>query len=115
MPWTEPLATDELQRCIRDLVALSTLPAAWQNYDMRQIGSSIVAALISMLDADFFFISLPDHDNQFITELTRSSPKLDPGAIKHVRSLLQQEKATLSSGQAFVIADGSGGSDLHVI
>ncbi|MEA2963151.1 MAG: hypothetical protein QOI46_3249, partial [Alphaproteobacteria bacterium] len=40
MPWTEPLATDELQRCIRDLVALSTLPAAWQNNDMPQIGSS---------------------------------------------------------------------------
>jgi PAS domain S-box-containing protein len=116
MPWTDPRAnSSDLKRCIRDLVALSTLPAAWQNYDMRQIGSSIVAALISMLDADFVFIALPDHDNQFITELTRSSPKLDPADLKHVRSLLQQEKATLSSGQAFVIADASGGSDLHVI
>jgi PAS domain S-box-containing protein len=116
MLWTDPLAnSSDLKRCIRDLVALSTLPAAWQNYDIRQIGSSIVAALISMLDADFVFIALPDHDNQFITELTRSSPKLDPADLQHVRSLLQQEKATLSSGQAFVIADGSGGSDLHVI
>ena len=43
MLWTEPLASsDELRRCIRDLVALSTLPAGWQNYDMRQIGGSIV-------------------------------------------------------------------------
>ena len=79
MPWTDPRAnSSDLKRCIRDLVALSTLPAAWQNYDMPQIGSSIVAALISMLDADFVFIALPDHDNQFITELTRNSPKLDP-------------------------------------
>jgi hypothetical protein len=42
MPWADPLAnSSDLKRCIRDLVAL---PAAWQNYDMRQIGSSIVAA-----------------------------------------------------------------------
>ena len=67
---------DELRRCIRDLVALSTLPAAWQKYDMRQIGDSIVAALISMLDADFVFVMhFPASGDQFITELARSSPR----------------------------------------
>src|SRR5258708_25635210 len=76
MPWTEQLANpDELRRCIRDLVALSTLPAAWQNYDMRQIGDSVVAALVSMLDADFVFIVLPSHRNQ-LHELIRSDPTL---------------------------------------
>src|SRR6266404_4100744 len=74
MPWTEQLANpDELRRCISDLVALSTLPAAWRNYDMRQIGDSIVAALVSMLDADFVFIALPSHGNQ-LNELIRSDP-----------------------------------------
>ena len=72
MPWTEQLASsDELRRFIRDLVALSTLPAAWRNYDMRQIGDSIVAALISMLAADFVFIALPRRGDQ-VTELVRS-------------------------------------------
>src|SRR6266576_1022113 len=93
MPWTEPLAnSSELRRCIRDLVALSTLPAGWQNYDMRQIGSSIVAALISMLDADFVFIALPGHGNQFVTEPARSSPKLDPANLQRVQKKLQQER-----------------------
>ena len=74
MPWTEPLASsDELRRCIRDLIALSALPAGWQNYDMRQIGGSIVAALVSMLDTDFVFIALPDQGDQIITELARGS------------------------------------------
>ncbi len=115
MPWTEPLAnSDELKRCIRDLVALSMLPAAWQNYDMRQIGSSIVAALIAMLDADFVFIALPGDGNQVITELARRNPKLDPANLKQVRTRLQHEKTTLGSGQEFVIADTSGGSELHV-
>ena len=87
MPWTEPLAgSNELRRCIRDLVALSTLPAGWQNYDMRQIGSSIVAALISMLEADFVFIALPGQGNQIITELSRSN--LTPASLNHVRTML---------------------------
>ena len=116
MPSTDPIANSrELKRCIRDLVALSTLPAAWQNYDMRQIGSSLVAALISMLDADFVFIVIPGHDNQLITELARSSPKLDPADLNHVRSLLEQDKATLRSSQAFTVGGASRGSDLHVM
>jgi PAS domain S-box-containing protein len=116
MPWTEPIAnSNELQRCIRDLIALSTLPAAWQNYDMRQIGSSIVAALTSMLDADFVFIALPGHGNPLIAELARSNPKLNPANLRRVRMMLQRAKATLGSAQEFVVADASGGGDLHVI
>src|SRR3981189_1675614 len=111
MPWTEPV--NELRRCIRDLVALSTLPAGWRNCDMRQIGSSIVAALISMLDADFVFIALPGHGTQPITELARSS--LTPESLNHVRTMLQRENATLGSEQEFIFTDASGDHDLHVV
>ncbi|MCS3928836.1 signal transduction histidine kinase [Bradyrhizobium elkanii] len=115
MPWTEPASSSsELRRCIRDLVALSTLSAGWQNYDMRQIGASVVAALISMLDADFVFIALPGPGNQSVTELTRSSPKLDPANLQRVQEKLQ-ERATLGSGREFTVADISGGSDLRVM
>src|SRR3979411_3255916 len=116
MPWTEPLASfGELRRCIRDLVALSTLPAGWQNCDMRQIGSSVVAALISMLDADFVFIALPGDGNQLIPELTRTASKLNPASLKRVRAMLPREKAALDSRQEFIITDASGGRDLHVM
>src|SRR3984893_14098408 len=114
MPWTEPLASsDELRRCIRDLVALSTLPAGWHNYDMRQIGSSIVAALISMLDADFVFIALPGQANQLITELARSN--LTPESLNHVRAMLQRENAALGNEQEFIFSEASGERDLHVV
>jgi PAS domain S-box-containing protein len=114
MPWTEQLATsDELRRCIRDLVALSTLPAAWQNYDMRQIGSSIVAALASMLDADFVFMALAGQDNQLITE--QACGNLTPEDLNHVRTLLQRENAVLGSGQEFILADAFHGRDLHAV
>jgi PAS domain S-box-containing protein len=114
MAWTEARASStELQRCIRDLVALSTLPAAWQNYDIRQIGSSIVAALVSMLDADFVFIALPGPGNQSITELTRNKSKLSPADLRRVRTRLHREKPM--HGQEIVIAGVSGSSDLHVM
>jgi hypothetical protein len=114
MPWTEPLADpDDLRHCIRDLVALSTLPAAWRNYDVRQIGDSIVAALITMLAADFIFMALPSHGDQF-TELVRSDPTLTPASLDHVRAILQREKATLGGEQEFIVADASSGRNLHV-
>jgi PAS domain S-box-containing protein len=116
MAWTESRAdSSELQRCIRDLIALSTLPATWQNYDIRQIGSSIVAALISMLDADFVFITLPGPGNQSITELPCNNPKLGPADLRRVRTGLQRKKTTLGCGQEIVIAGVSGDSDLHVM
>lgn len=114
MPWTEqPASSDELRRFIRDLVALSTLPAAWRNYDMRQIGDSIVADLISMLAADFVFIALPRHGDQ-VTELVRSDPQLNPASLDHVRAILRHENGTLSGEQEFIVPDASGGRNLHV-
>jgi signal transduction histidine kinase len=114
MPWTEPFADpDDLRCCIRDLAALSTLPAAWRNYEMRQIGDSIVAALITMLAADFVFMALPIHGDQF-TELARSDPTLTPASLDHVRAILQREKATLSGEQEFIVANASSGRNLHV-
>ncbi len=110
MPWTEPLASSS---CIRDLVALSTLPAGWQNYDMRQIGSSIVAALISMLDADVVFIAQPGQGNQPLTEVSRS--KLSPEILDHVWTMLERENAVRGSGLEFILANASGGRDLHIV
>ncbi|MDB5581443.1 MAG: domain S-box-containing protein [Bradyrhizobium sp.] len=112
MPWTEPSEnSNELRRCIRDLVALSTLPAGWQNCDMRQICDSMVAALISLLDADFVLIALSGEGSQLISDLARS--KLTPESLKHVRTMLRRKSALLGSEQKFVFGDAAGG-DLHV-
>src|SRR4051794_23834078 len=60
MPWVEALTDlNELRRCVRDLAALSRLPAAWTNYSLSQIADSVAAALLSRLDADFVYIALP--------------------------------------------------------
>lgn len=70
-PWIEALSDpQELRRCLRDLIALSALPAIWKTYDPQQIADSLGAALISMLDADFTYLMLPGQRDQPLVEVT---------------------------------------------
>jgi PAS domain-containing protein len=73
MPWVEAISDPkELRRCIRDLVALSTLPAAWKTDDPRQIADSVAQTLLSMLRAEFVHIALPELRGEPVVELTRT-------------------------------------------
>jgi hypothetical protein len=58
----------ELQRCIRDLVALSTLHAVWTSYGPQQIADSVATALVSMLSADFVYVVLPEERGQSLID-----------------------------------------------
>ncbi len=74
MPWVDELsAPRELRRCIRDLVALSTLPAIWHNYNLRQIADSVAAALLSMLDADVVYVSAPGLREEGAADISRTN------------------------------------------
>jgi hypothetical protein len=48
----------QLRRCIRDLVALSALPAIWRDHDARQICEGLAETLVDMLDLEFVFVSV---------------------------------------------------------
>lgn len=79
MPWVDELsAPRQLRRCIRDLVALSTLPAIWHDYDLRQIADSVAAALLSMLDADVIHVSVPGLRDGGAADVIRTNPRV-PG------------------------------------
>ena len=65
MPLTGVLDSQELRHSIRDLVALSTLPAIWKAYDPQQIADSVAAALLTMLDSEIVCVSLPSEREEF--------------------------------------------------
>jgi PAS domain S-box-containing protein len=114
MPWVEQLADpQELRRCIRDLVALSTLPAIWKNYDPHQIADSVTAALVSMLGADVVHIALPGTLDEPRIEVTHTGRKASPASTHAIQAVLR--RASLGrSEQTAVIADPSGNGQMRV-
>ena len=60
MPAVEAIGEDpqELRRSLRDLVAVSMLPAIWRNYDAREIAESVTEVLIRMLGLEFACMSV---------------------------------------------------------
>jgi PAS domain S-box-containing protein len=89
MPWIEALSdSQELRHCIRDLVALSTLPAIWQTYGPDQIAESLAAALVSMLDSEFVYIALPGGLDEQPIRVARTAHGIAPGAAEAIHEAL---------------------------
>ena len=57
----EPLSdeTRSLRRSMRDLVALSALPAVWAGYQPRQVAEGLADVLLKTLRLDLVYIRLP--------------------------------------------------------
>jgi PAS domain S-box-containing protein len=88
MPWVEALSDlPELRRCIRDLVALSTLPAIWTSYNPRQIADSMAAALLSMLAGDFVHITLPSDNGEPPVETIHVKTSIGSDAEKMILAI----------------------------
>lgn len=94
MPWIEALTdVNDLRRCIRDLVAISTLPAIWKDDDPYQIADGVAAALRSMLDLELVHISMRKGVDDPPIEITHTSNPQNYSALAEIR-------AALSSGNA---------------
>ena len=59
-----------LRRALRDLVALSTIPAAWVGRAPSAIASGLAEVLVELLDLDFVFVRLRDPEGGASFEAT---------------------------------------------
>jgi PAS domain S-box-containing protein len=115
MPWVEKLSDlDELRRCVRDLVTLATLPAIWRNYNPQQIADSAASALLSLLNAEFIYVSLADSQDEPIVEVTRIGDKLPAGSASKIDNALRLFWLG-RSGQTTSIANPSGEGNLRFV
>jgi PAS domain S-box-containing protein len=90
MPWADKLShPQDLRDYVRDLIALSTLPAIWRDYEPQQIADSVAAALLSMLGADFVYVTLPGVRNDPSVEITRASRRMTARFVSAVESILR--------------------------
>lgn len=115
MPWVEALSgPDELRRCIRDLVALSTLPAIWKDYDSNQIADSVAAALVAMVNADFIYLFIPDRRGEPKVELLRAGVTTSPESLESIRAVLRKELPTRAGRRQLTIPNPSGKGSLRL-
>ena len=88
----------ELRRCIRDLTALSALPAIWRAYDAHQIAESAAAAMLSIIDCEFVHVSLPDKE----IEVARVGRGVDPDSAPVIAATLGERLARQPDGQTVI-------------
>src|SRR5437868_9324950 len=65
--------TSRLRRAIRDLVALSTVPAAWVGREPAAIVAGLADVLVNSLHLDFAFVRLCDPSGGPAVEIARGS------------------------------------------
>jgi signal transduction histidine kinase len=66
----------DLRRCVRDLVALSALPAVWVSYDTGRVAESLADVLLGMLQLDFVYVCVKSHTPDEPLEVARTEEGL---------------------------------------
>jgi PAS domain S-box-containing protein len=75
--------TQSLRHCVRDLVALSTLPAVWENAGPLGIGRGLAEILLRILAADFVYVRLEGRDGGAPLEAMRTRQRAETEARAH--------------------------------
>lgn len=115
MPWVEDLSDPHaLRRCIRDLVALATLPAIWRDFDSLQIVDSVSAALLSMLSADFVHVEVPAQQGEGTIEATHVGGAVPRGSLGSIRATLRVALPRRTSEQILSIRDPLGSGTMRI-
>jgi signal transduction histidine kinase len=95
-----------LQAVLRDLVALSAIPAAWVGREPPAVATGLADALVELLQLDFAFVRLSDPGGAGAVGVTRGS------AWKSFPEWLERQAATdLQFPAKAVVADVGDGSE----
>jgi PAS domain S-box-containing protein len=100
-----------LRRGMRDLVALSTLPAVWIGLDPSGIAGSLADVLLTCLAVDFVYIRLRDARGDALVDLVRSNGSA--GSTEAVRAAFASLFDAVPAGFPATIS-GPGGDEIHV-
>jgi PAS domain S-box-containing protein len=91
-PTTDPMSPDpnrngaQLQKALRDLIALSAVPSLWVGREPRAIAADLVDLLVALLNLDFAFVRLSDSDGSDAVEIERGTAP--PALLERLRYYL---------------------------
>ena len=97
-----PEKPEELRRCLRDLVALSSLPIIWIGANAEQIANALTQLIVSILDVEFAWVTINEpavnsfqaHNRATETGFVPRTPKSDwvkPNARFTTNAQLQRQ------------------------
>jgi DNA-binding CsgD family transcriptional regulator len=115
MLWTDDtFDPQDLRTYIRDLIALSALPAIWKDYQPQQIAESVAGALLAVLSADLVYVSLPGASDHQSVEVIRVGSQMTPTLVSAAETVLRRGETGRVEQEAS-IADPAGKGQLRVI
>src|SRR3954453_18573492 len=90
--------TRTLRRTMRDLVALSALPAVWAGYQPRQVVEGLADVLLSTLRLDLVYLRLPGQSEGQEIEVARTAGR--PTTTDETRNIGRALAPCLDGGTA---------------
>jgi len=118
MPVTETATREvqQLRRCVRDLVALSSFPAVWVGYDPRQIAESLADGLRHMLNLDLIYLAVRDRAERIGVEVARTPEGPAPAdRVQEIRRALDPWLKPDSPGRPSSIPDPIGNGAVPIV
>jgi signal transduction histidine kinase len=106
MPAREPHSEAlKLRRCVRDLVALSALPAMWKGYEPGRIAESAASALVSMLDAEFVYVGLSSERDGNEAEVVKMAAPVEATRLREIAAAVKLEIRDAGGRETMTIAN----------
>ncbi len=106
---------DELRHTLRDLLAVSTLPAIWTGHDARQVAESVTEVLVGMLGLDFAYLWLRLPGDAAAIDAARAATVAGAEATPVLRQALADRLGKPPPGETVLIADPFGNGRLRVL
>ena len=95
----------ELRRCIRDLVALSALPAMWKGYEPGRIAKSAASALVSMLGAEFVYVGLSSERDDDGVDVVKMASPVEATLLREIAAAVKLEIRDAGGRETMTIAN----------
>ena len=103
----EPDDVRSLRRGMRDLVALSTLPAVWGDFGPDQLAESLADVLVGMVDLDLLLVRVPLSLRQPPYDAVRTRTD-GPYTSEQVRTIAEMLPVDLGGTRTHSLAVGGG-------
>jgi signal transduction histidine kinase/ActR/RegA family two-component response regulator len=109
----EAIDLDEANRCLRDIVALSTLPALWLGADTTRVAESLAAALFTTIGPQLIYVSLEETSGTSVTVAQTDRYHTDPVLAADIGPRIIEWARTSDPDDLLVLEDVMGAA-LHV-